>query len=225
MKAKHFDLFERYYNGEMEPGEKASFEESLAGDPALNAAYQEYLSIYEALGDRETLDLRTKLKEIREENSRIRKGNNFLSQGYNWLWMAALITVIISFTTIISLMIKRMDARDGYTAEITAMEKPSLSELDRELLRFDQRQIEFNVDSPRDTIFFDRKDPLVFRWSVDSTEPIMLELIDWRGKIVFSSGLSVKSPYIVDKRLPAGFLTFRFRTETETFKLGFIYLR
>jgi len=70
MNTKNIRQFEKYYNDEMGPEEKASFEKLLSEDLALSAAFKEYLSIYEALNDRDTLDLRIKLKEIREENAR-----------------------------------------------------------------------------------------------------------------------------------------------------------
>jgi hypothetical protein len=225
MNTKYLKQFERYYNDEMEPEEKATFEQSLAQDQDLKSAYQEYLDIYEAIADKETLDLRIKLKEIREENAKKNKGIYFLSQGYNWLWMAALITIIISFTTIVSLMIRRLEAREKYAFELSAPVNQDMSSLDRELTRFSQRQIEFNLDSPKDSVFLNRKNPILFKWYVNSTEPLILELIDWQGRIVFTSGGPVESPYLVKKKLPGGIIAYRFRTETEAFRLGFLYLK
>jgi len=225
MKTKEFELFERYYNGAMEPEEMAAFKEKLANDQVFNSAYQEYLSIYEALSDKDTLDLRMKLREIRQENARKRKSGGFLGQGYNWLWLAALITLAVGFTSVISLMIKRTELRKGYVFETTIVESPDMGELDRELLRFVQRQVDFRVEAPKDTIFFNRKNPIQFRWSVDVPDPVILELIDWNGKIVFSSGEPVTSPYRINKKLPAGIMAYRFRTETESFRIGFLYLR
>jgi hypothetical protein len=225
MNTKYLEQFERYYHDEMEPDERVAFEQSLANDPDLKTAYQEYLDIYEAIADKETLDLRIKLKEIREENAKKNKGIDFLSQGYNWLWMAALITIIISFTTIVTLLIRRIEAREKYAFELSAPVNQDMSNLDRELTRFSQRQIEFNLDSPKDSVFLNRKNPILFKWYVNSTEPLILELIDWQGRIVFSSGGPVESPYLVKKKLPGGIIAYRFRTETEAFRLGFLYLR
>ena len=225
MKTKYFNQFERYYNGEMEPEEKASFEKSLLSDPDLNQAYQEYLSIYDAIRDKDSLDLRIKLREIREENSRKRKGTDFLNQGNNWLWMAALITVIISFTTIVSLLIKQLGPKEQYAYEIVTDPNQDNSNFSRELTKFEQRNMDFKLESPKDSFFLNRKNPLLFIWTVNSTDPLILELIDWRGQIVFSSGQPVESPYQIKKNLPGGVMVYRFRTETEAYHLGFLYLK
>jgi hypothetical protein len=225
MNTKYLKKFEKYYNDEMEPEERATFEQSLEADPDLKSAYREYLDIYDAIADKETLDLMIKLKEIRKDNAKKNRGANFLSQGYNWLWMAALITIIISLTTIVSLMIRRLEAKEKYAYELSAPVNQDMSNLDRELTRFNQRQIEFNLESPKDSVFLNRKNPVLFKWNVNSTEPLILELIDWQGRFVFSSGGPVESPYLVKKKLPGGIIAYRFRTETEAFRLGFLYLR
>jgi hypothetical protein len=225
MKTKHFNQFERYFNGEMEPGEKASFEEVLSNDRDLNAEYQEYLGIYEAISDQETLDLRIKLKEIREANARKKKGNDFLSQGYNWLWMAALITIIISFTTIVSLLIKQLEPKEQIAFEVVTDQNQDPTGLARELIRFEQRNMDFHLESPKDSIFLNRNNPLLFKWNVNSTDPLILELINMQGKIVFSSDKPVESPYVIKKKLPGGVVVYRFRTDKEAYQLGFLYLR
>ena len=209
----------------MEPGEKESFEKSLQLDPELNASYQEYIGIFEAIGEIDTLDLRTKLKEIKEEKVRRRRGPYFLSQGNNWMWMAALITVIISFTAIITLVIKQVESKEQIARELGLTEKQDLSALDRELIRFEQRNMDFKIESPRDSIFLNRKNPLLFKWTVNSMDPLILELIDWQGQIIYTSGKPVESPFIINKKLPGGILVYRFRTETEAYYLGFLYLR
>jgi len=225
MKTKFFDRFEKYYNEEMEPGEKASFEESLSKDPELNAAFKDYLGIYEALGDKETLDLRIKLREIRDEAARDRNKPDFFRHSYNWLWMAALITIILSFTVIVSVLIAKVDTTEQFAAGLDTVDIQKYNALERELMRFEKRNIEFNLYSPSGTLFFDRQDPLLFRWSVASTNPLILELINWEGKIVFSSGKPVVSPYIVTKKLPPGIMVYRFRTDTEAYFIGFLFLK
>lgn len=225
MKTKDLIQFELYCNGEMEPDEKEAFEESLEKDPELKASYQEYLDIYEAIADKETLELRMKLKEIREENSRSKPAGDFLGQGYNWLWMAALITVIISFTTLVGIMIRRIEMREKFAYTYSTPEKQDTGGLDRELTRFGQRQVNFNIESPKDSLYLSRSHPILFKWTVDSTEPLILDLINGQGIIVFSSGGPVQSPFIVDAWLPGGIIAYRFRTKTEVFRIGFLYMR
>jgi hypothetical protein len=225
MKTKYLKQFEKYYNGEMEPDEKASFEEALSDDQELNASYKEYLSIYEALSDHEILDLRMKLKEIREENARDKNYPDFFRHGYNWLWMAALITIIISFTLIVSLMINRAKLKDQLASGINTAEIHKYSALDGELMKFKQRNVELILESPKDSLFFHREDPLRFQWTVNLSDPLILDLIDWEGKIVFSSVKPVTSPYVVKKKLPGGMLVYRLRTDTESYYIGFLFLK
>jgi hypothetical protein len=56
-------------------------------------------------------------------------------------------------------------------------------------------------------------------------KPFNTCLIDWEGKIVFSSGKPVTSPYLVKKKFKEGVLAYRFRSETESYYLGFLFLR
>lgn len=224
MNTKYLKLLEKFHNGEMEPAEKASFEESLSQNPELNAAYLEYLSIYEAIGDHETLDLRIKLRELRDEKYRNNNGTDFIMRNRNWLWLAALITVIISFTVIVSLLITGTDLKDQSAAGFESLEVYDYNGLNRELMKFEQRKSNFTLESPKDSVFHMRKDPILFKWTVDSTAPLILDLIDWEGKIVFSSGEPVTSPYVVKKKLKDGILAFRFRSDTESYYLGFLFL-
>lgn len=225
MNTKYLKQFEKYYNDEMEPAEKTSFEESLSQNPEFNAAYKEYLSIYEAIRDQETLDLRVKLKELRDERNRNNNGTDFIMNSRNWLWLAALITIIISFTVIVSLLITKADWKGQAASEIKSVEINDYNGLDRELMKFKQRKTNFMLESPKDSIFHNRKDPVLFQWTVDSTNLLILDLIDWEGKIVFSSGKPVVSPFLVKKKLPEGILVYRFRSETESYYLGFLFLK
>jgi hypothetical protein len=225
MNAKYLKQFEKYYNGEMEPAERASFEESLSRNPELDASFKEYLSIYDAIGDRDMLDLRIKLREIREELDRDRNRPDFFRHSYNWLWMAALITIIVSFTTIVSLLIAKVEWKNQVATELNTVDIHEYGALDRELMKFEQRNMDFNLESPKDSIFFSRKDPLLFQWTVNSTDPLILELIDWEGKIIFSSGKPALSPYLVKMQLPGGILVYRFRTDKEAYYIGFLFLK
>jgi hypothetical protein len=225
MNTKYIKQFEKYLDGEMDPEEKAMFEESLLNNAEKHSSFMEYQSIYEALGDQDTIDLRIKLKEIREENAKKRNSADFLGHGYNWLWLAALITVIISFTVITSLLIAKVKSDEQLAFELNPMEIEKYSALDRELLRFEQRNIDFKLESPGNSIFINRKDPLVFKWTVDSTNPLIFEVIDREGKIIFSSKKPVKSPYLIDEKLPVGMLVYRFRTAIESYHIGFMFLK
>lgn len=225
MNTKYLKILEKYHNGEMKPSEKVSFEESLIRNPELNASWQEYLSIYEAIGDQETLDLRNKLKELREEKNRSNSGTDFIMRNRNWLWLAALITLMISFTVIVSLLITKVDWKEQSAAGFNGIENYDYNGLNRELMKFKQRKTNFALESPKDSVFHYRKDPILFKWTVDTASPLILDMIDWEGKIVFSSGQPVSSPYVVKKKFQEGVLAFRFRSETESYYLGFLFLK
>lgn len=225
MNTKYLKQFEMYNNDEMEPEEKAAFEKSLSLNMELNSSFKEYLSILDAIRDRDAMDLRIKLKEIREENSRNISGSDFFRHSYNWLWMAALLTIMISFTVIVSLLITKTGSDNQVASDFNSVEIREYSALDRELMKFEQRNMDFKLESPKDAIFFSKKDPLVFKWTVDPAFPLILELIDWEGNIVFSSGKYSISPYLVKSKLPGGILVYRFRTETESCYIGFLFLK
>jgi hypothetical protein len=224
MNTKYLQQFERYYNGEMGPEEKASFENSLSESPEMNASFKEYLGIYEALSDRDTLDLRIKLKELRDERARM-NNNNFFIQKYNWLWVAALITVILGITVVTSLMIGRAEWRKQMAAEVKLEDISEYSDLNRELMRYAQRDNDFKLESPGDSVFINRNTVLNFKWTVNSTDNLLLELINWHGDIIYSSGKPVISPYRVNMKLPPGILAYRFRTDTEAYLIGFLFLK
>ncbi|MCU0370140.1 MAG: hypothetical protein MUC31_01890 [Bacteroidales bacterium] len=225
MNTKYLRKFDKYHDGEMEPEEKAAFELSLSQDPELNNSYKEYISILDALRDRDALDLRIKLKEIRDETTRNKQGNDFFRHSYNWLWMAALLTIIISFTVIISLMITKTESTEQVAYEFEAVDMKEYSALNRELMKFEQRNMDFNLESPVGAIFFNSKEPLVFKWTVDTTASLILEMIDWEGRIVYSSGRYAESPHKIKRKLPGGILVYRFRTETESACIGFLFLK
>jgi hypothetical protein len=226
MKTKHFKLFEKYYNGQMTPDEKAEFDKSLASDPGLNTSFREYLSIYEALSDQDTLDLRNKLKEIREENSKNSNAPDFFGQGYNWLWMAALLTIIVSFTIIVSMLIVNVDRDKQRIVELLPqVSSPEFSLLDRELMRFEQRNSDFKLESPLEPIVYKDKGTIKFQWTISISDKLIIDIIDWNGTIVYSSGKPVASPHTVKKKLPEGIMVFRFRTETNAYFLGFLFVK
>jgi hypothetical protein len=225
MKTKNLKLFEKYYNGQMSHEEKVDFDTLLSSDPELSAEFKEYLSIYDAISDQDTLDLRIKLREIREENSKDRSTLDFFSFGYNWLWVAAILAIIVSFTTIISLLISDLEMDKQIIAESMVVTSAPVSQLDRELSRFEQRHSDFKLVSPLDPIIYRNVTPLEFRWTISAVDKLMIELIDKNGTIVYSSGRPVASPYKVRSKLPSGILLFRFRTENEAYHLGFLLIK
>jgi hypothetical protein len=225
MKTKYLDLFEKYYNGEMGPDEKESFETELSHNADMASAFREYLSIYDAISDRETLELRSVLKQIRDELSENNGSSDFLRISFNWLWVAALMTAIICFTIIASLMIRDNQAKEEIASVLNAGQVIEYSGLDYELKRFERRNMDFKLIEPSNNISINRKKPILIKWTVNSADPLILELINWQGSIIYSSGVPIYSPYVIRDLLPAGILAYRFRTDTEAYSIGFIFLK
>lgn len=224
MKTKYLKLFERYYNQEMSEAEKEQFEQSLESDKELNSAFREYLSIYEAIGDLETLDLRKKLKDITDSGSDERRNSDFFKQGYNWFWMAALVIILVCITTLTYLLFDRIEKREQFMAEYNIPVEIHSRGLENELTKFDQRNAGLVVNAPGDTIFINREGPVVFSWYLGSYEPLILDLINQQGRVIYTSGTRVTSPHVVPGPLPGGMIVYRLRTEKEFYHMGFIFL-
>lgn len=60
-------LISKYLEGELDPLTTARFEEDLKNDPVLQSELELYMEVDEALGDTDTLNLRSQLLEIHEE--------------------------------------------------------------------------------------------------------------------------------------------------------------
>ena len=226
MKTKEFDLFEKYFNGEMSPEEIREFESLVQSDPNLSASFRQYLEVCEALQDKDTLDLRIKLKEIREENSKNRNLPDFFTHGFNWMWMAALLIIILGFTVVITLMITRYNPDDRmYSQSVSPTVSPKYDALSRELMRYEERSSDFNLESPLNAIVSQSQGYLSFSWTISDPEKLILDIVDWNGTIIFSSGKPVVSPYKVSRIIPPGIIGYRFRTEKYAYALGFLFVR
>lgn len=224
MKTKYLKLFDQYNSGELDPQERESFERRLEEDSAFAASYREYMELIDAISDRESLELRSALKQIRKDMKSDRfSGNDFLKFNFNWLWVAALMTAIICFTLVVTMMVKDVRIRKEIASIYESSAVIEYSGLDHELKRFNQRNVNFNLVEPEDKISINRKKPVLFSWTDNSTDPLILELINWQGTIIFTTGEPVTSPYLIRKTLPAGVMAYRFRTETEAYGIGFLF--
>lgn len=225
MNTKYLKVLEKFFNDELNDAEKAEFEKSLTIDPGLNAAYREYLQILEALRDKESLDLRQKLNEIREESIRSGRGQRFLEQGNNWIWLAALLIVVICITFVASQLIETRRLKAEYSSIAKTEVITGFSELDKELVKFGMRNENFVLELPVDLPILNNHTQLCFEWREDSSSLLILDIINGSGKIIFSTKKGVTSPYCIRKKIPGGFYVFRFRNQTQAFYQGVIYLR
>ncbi len=225
MKTQYLKMLERYFNQEMEPGEKIEFERMMENDAELRSAFREYQLILESLGDHDMLDFRAKLREIRDENYRKRIGGFFLNQNFNWMWLAALLVVIICLTVVATMLIYRMEFAAPSLAVNAEHQLPDASLLEMELNRFTPRNLNFTLESPKDSSIIDYPGYLLFSWKVDSVSALNFELIGSDGTIVFDSRSPVRSPYLFEGVVDEGLYVFRFRHGRFSIFHGLIYLR
>ena len=78
MKTNYLQVLEKYFNGEMTPEEMSELEQNREKDPGLNDAFREYEQVLESLRDIETLELRRKLKELREQDMKSGRRSRFI---------------------------------------------------------------------------------------------------------------------------------------------------
>jgi hypothetical protein len=225
MKANYLQLFEKYSNGEMSPSEEAAFTQQLQEDPAMQHDFKEYQQIIEALDDPEMLNLRLKLRKIREEESVKRNRYPFLNSGNNWVWLAALLTIIAGFTITITLLVTNYsDRRHDPLTYVDYFEQKARESLNEELMKYGTRKGGMHLVTPSDSAYFFVEGPVLFEWTVDSTYNMLMDVLDYRGKVVFKSYRPIQSPFLFTRELKTGMYIFRFRDNTGTYNLVSLYL-
>jgi hypothetical protein len=223
MKTRHLKLLEKFFNGEMSEEEKKDFEHTRKNDPELDRDFMEYQQILESLKDTELLELRKKLNEIREEGSRPGDIISFFRGDNNWIWLAALLTIIVALTFVISLLVS--EVRHNEPASLSNVVMPDSTAMDKlslELRKFSMRKHGMALDIPLISQEFYRKENILFNWSVDSTYNLLLDVIDKEGNVVFVSHRPIESPFVFKRRMKNGSYIFRFRDDKETFSLTMI---
>jgi hypothetical protein len=225
MKTEYLQLLEKYYNDEMDSADRAGFEKALSADPELARAFREYEIAMEAIRDKDMLDLRAKLKELREDRERRKQGGRFLNYNLNWMWLAALLVVIVCFTTIVSLMINGWQENQRYMLAQGIDAQKSNAALDAEINRYESRNINFVLLAPKDSSIVVFNNELVFHWTNDSVEALTFELISRNGQVVFKTRRPVTSPFVLKHPVPEGFYVLRFRWEDKSVFRGVLYLK
>lgn len=225
MKTKHLKLIEKYYNGEMSPEEKETFELNRKNDPSLDQAFIEYGQILEALKDMEVIELRKKLNELRAEGKSPGNIISFLRGDNNWIWLAALLILIVAMTVLLSYVTREMPKPEiHYLTEVMIPDSGATDKLSLELRKFSTRNNGMKLEVlTRGQGFFWREN-INFYWTVDSTYNLLLDVLNQEGNIVFVSHQPLESPYVFKRRLRDGSYIFRFRDDKETFGLLLIHV-
>jgi hypothetical protein len=228
MKSQHLKIFERYSNNEMDSREKAEFEERLRNDEVFLKDYEEYKEIYESIGDKEVIELRKQLKKIGGGISKNKKRGPGGGLDRRWFWLAAVFIVSLSIVSITYLWITSpMNSRFqgfGWLPEKTDSLIYELDPTYKELLRYRVRSDEFNLDQPRDSLVVSRNSSIQFVWRSRISEPVYFDILNKNGKLVFSAGKPIESPFIFKEHLPRGIYVYRFRTPDITIHTGLFYI-
>ncbi len=225
MKTIYLDYLEKYFNGEMSPEEIEEFELRIREEPELEKAFHEYQQILDALSDKSIIELRSKLKKIREEEPGSGTFYRFLEGNQNLVWLAALLLIVLSFTTVIVLLIKSYDQDLEYVAEYRQDDVQALINLNNELMKYKMRSHGQVILSPNDTNSIFVEGDINFEWAVDSTYNLLLDVIRKDGRVVFVSPRPLESPYVFRMDLDEGIYVFRFRDDKETFSLTVMYVK
>jgi hypothetical protein len=199
-------------------------EQNREKDPGLNEAFREYEQVLESLKDSEILELRKKLRELREQDIKSGRRSRFMDGSGNWMWLAAVLTIVLSFTIIIGLLVRQLED-NATVASIIPMEKQSFENLNKELMKFGIRDHGMTLEIPKDHSIHRKRGYIRFQWSVDSTYNLLLDVIDREGNVVFVSDRPLESPYFFRKKMKSGMYIFRFRDDKEAFNLSVLYLK
>jgi len=228
MKTKYLKVIERYLDNRMDQEERRQFEDRLQDDEALRREFDEYKGIYEAISDRDTLELRKDLKEI-GRNFREKKGPAHNGRELNSLiWLAALLIISLSVVSITYMMLNSPLAphifRVGIGYSSSGSQIYQLDPASAEIFRYKIRSENFHLESPRDSLIVEKRNKLVFTWKMTDPKPVILDILNRHGQIVFSTGKAVQSPFIFSRNIREGIYIYRFRTESDTIHTGLFYV-
>ena len=229
MKTNYFKLIEKYFNQQMDEKERADFEDQLMENDSLRAEYDEYKEIYEAIGDKEIIELRRSLKKIGEKYKGDEDGNHGSGQIVNgWFWIAALLIISISIISVTYMLVNSSLTKQvlGFNigSEIIRDRIYRLEPAYAEIIRYRVRSEDFHLESPRDSVVVERRSEIVFSWNTSIKETIFLDVLNKYGKVIFTTGVTGKNRYIFSKKIPQGIFVFRFRTLSDTIYTGLFYV-
>jgi hypothetical protein len=212
----------------MNPEEREQFESDLKINPFLKREYEEYKAVYDAIGDKETLELRRQMKEIARGFEKgegwigIRKIRN------EWVWLAALIIVSLSIIFVVHSLVNSpftsqyLALRDG--ARNISNGTFRLDPVYDDMMRYRLRSTEFILECPRDSLVVEKKSDVLFRWTTSIEGPFILEILNRHGALVFSSATPISSPYTFSKNIPVGVYIVRIRTATQAVCYRLLYV-
>ena len=226
---KYLKEIERYLNGEMGEDEKANFESELAHNPELSRDYKEHLEIYEAIGDKEVLELRQQLKRIHARLYRNKFGGREFISNNHWLLIAAGLLVLAGFLGILLRVMKPVMSEEQFLSQLrtnssSVMDPYRLMPVYRDLLELKTRSQDFNFVAPSDSTIFKSGQAIHFEWKTKSHHPSILEILNSQGHIVFSTEIQQGDQLIFHEKLKKGVFVFRLQSDNRTLYYGVFFI-
>ncbi len=229
MTARYLKRIERYLNGEMEFEERSAFEAELQKNNDLKKAYDEHLEIYDALHDREAIDLRLQLKDIHKEHVSGKKGRIFPLGSRNLLWLAAAVIISLGVASMVIYYALQGSTNRNFNLsanreQLLDNEIYKLPHIYDELLKYRFRSEELDLKIPEDSSIYMRRQDIIFKWEFHSAYPVYLDIIEKNGDLVYESVKPVTSPHTVYKNLPRGVYIYRFHSDDVALTYGIFYV-
>lgn len=214
----------------MEEEEKRAFEERLRSEKELREAYDEYRRLYDAINDKEALELRRKLKKIEAEYRRRndRKGG-IISMSF-WYWLAATmilaggITLILLYLVTdsgISRQYSEYKSIDSIYLQGERFELPGNYYLMKNMM---VRNTSFEFLGPRDSSVFRRGDRIELKWTSKTRSPLELKLYDNQGRILLEKASLTGNSLKVDMALGPGVYVYQFSLKGKVGHVGVFFV-
>lgn len=228
MKTKYLKTIERYFNGEMDQAEREAFEAGLRDNILMKREFEEYQAIYEAISDREAIELRKQLKDIAAGFAKGEGRNGGWKISGEWQWLAALFIISISVVAVVYFLVN-----SPLTGQYLAFRQGArtidngtyrLDPVYNDLMRYRVRSADFILECPRDSLVVEKKSDVLFRWTSSVEGPFVLEILDRHGKIIFTSSSPLSNPYVFSKNIPIGVYIVRIRTATQALCYRLLYI-
>ena len=228
MRSEKIKLFEKYFNHEMGEAEKKQFEIQLEEDTVLKKEFEEYKSIYDAIGDKEVLELRRHLKKLGEKHRSGRSGGRIIGNGNHWFWLAAVLIICLSLVGMAYLWLASPLTPQflgmNRTPETLQQEVYDLDPAYEELIRYRVRSVDFQLFQPHDSLVLDVESEVRFEWNYTSAEELYFDVMNKYGEVVISMGPGLLNPLILKDKFQHGVYVYRFRTDSETIYTGLFFV-
>jgi hypothetical protein len=218
----------RYLGNEMTDDERAAFEKKMERDRRLEAFCKAAREINMGLADADSLDFRQQLAQIMKEKNPGRR-RRFFRPSAQVIWLAAIFIALLGILSVVYMSSRAYfrfyndkESTGGYS--IFRRDIFHLPAVYSDLIKYQVRNERFTMQEPLPNERFTTSSDIIFRWVTDLDQDIYFEILNRRGKVVYSANKPVTSPYLVLRRLHKGVYIYRFRHEESAIHYGVMYV-